>query len=187
MKEVHCKMKFKQRIFVVFVVVLVSFVFIWTKMEEKKTALYPVISLTNKHSVLNTLQLDKQYDINNFDLVYRNTKPLPTNAKRNENKRKSVGKALTKLNIANVTSNEIKTINSRISDVEKDPWKLWQEMVRERAITSRGYDATTNLRTIIKALQTFPITQTNVGYRGTQLKASMILKGNQQVVFKPKR
>ena len=40
---------------------------------------------------------------------------------------------------------------------------------------------------ILVALASSPVTQFDLGHRGTQLKATLYLEGGQRTVFKPKR
>ena len=43
------------------------------------------------------------------------------------------------------------------------------------------------MRRLLNSMSTKPIVKALVGYRGTQLKATFILRGEQKVVFKPMR
>lgn len=82
--------------------------------------------------------------------------------------------------------NEIRQKDSHDTDYEyDDPWTLWKEMVKSRQITSPIDNDSVN--TILEALMYKPIIAAGVGYRGTQLKATLILEGKQRVVFKPMR
>ena len=86
------------------------------------------------------------------------------------------------------TSNTFKT-KSLIPDKpsKKPVWELWQAMVKVTEVTEPGEEGQLKVDAIVKALQTAPIIQTSLGFRGTQLKASVFLKDNQRTVFKPKR
>lgn len=82
--------------------------------------------------------------------------------------------------------NEIRQKDSHDTDYEyDDPWTLWKEMVKSRQITSPIDNDSVN--TILEALMYKPIIAAGVGYKGTQLKATLILEGKQRVVFKPMR
>lgn len=47
-------------------------------------------------------------------------------------------------------------------------------------------DSAHGLGDILAALSSAPIVNADVGYKGTQLKVSLVLKGGQRAVFKPK-
>ena len=66
-----------------------------------------------------------------------------------------------------------------------DPWRLWKEMVKARQLSSP--DDPDSINMILEGLTYKPIVAVGVGYKGTQLKATMMLEGKQRVVFKPKR
>ena len=68
------------------------------------------------------------------------------------------------------------------------PWKIWKSWVQPDSLyTSENEFYSIEMGVILNALATYPVTSFDTGYRGTQLKASMHLAGNQQTVFKPKR
>lgn len=48
-------------------------------------------------------------------------------------------------------------------------------------------EETPELAAVLTALSTARIERADVGYKGTQLKALLVLDGGQKVVFKPKR
>ena len=66
-----------------------------------------------------------------------------------------------------------------------DPWLLWRGMVKSRQITSPTDKESVDI--ILDAMMYKPIIAAGVGYKGTQLKATLILEGKQRVVFKPMR
>ncbi|EDO44241.1 predicted protein [Nematostella vectensis] len=71
------------------------------------------------------------------------------------------------------------------NDIEgDDPWQLWKDMVTSRHLTPSGKQ---EVNLILDALSYKPIVAAGVGYKGTQLKATLLLEGNQKVVFKPGR
>lgn len=82
-------------------------------------------------------------------------------------------------------SNVRSTLTAR-SKHDIHPWDLWQNMVRERAITHK-YDKYVDR--IINEMLNAKVLVADVGYKGTQLKAQLTLEGprEQYVVFKPKR
>lgn len=47
-------------------------------------------------------------------------------------------------------------------------------------------DLARGLGDVLAALSSAPIVSADVGYKGTQLKVSLVLKGGQRAVFKPK-
>lgn len=66
-------------------------------------------------------------------------------------------------------------------------WKIWPDWVKPNQLYPREEFHSFKMDSILTALATYPVTLFDVGYRGTQLKASMHLEGNQRTVFKPKR
>ena len=67
------------------------------------------------------------------------------------------------------------------------PWKIWSDWVREDVLYPDGVLQSKEMDLILNALSTYPVTQLDVGYKGTQLKATMHLEGGQRAVFKPMR
>lgn len=80
------------------------------------------------------------------------------------------------------------TVDSLKQDITKrrvtdDPWDLARKWASPRSLipsSARG------LGDVLAALATAPIIAADVGYKGTQLKVTIILKGGQRAVFKPK-
>lgn len=67
------------------------------------------------------------------------------------------------------------------------PWRIWSNWVEPDVLYPEGTFYSNDMNLIFEAIATYPITLFDVGYRGTQLKASMYLHGNQRTVFKPMR
>ena len=67
-----------------------------------------------------------------------------------------------------------------------DPWILWAEWVKIDSLYSPDAFWSSDMNTLLETLSNAPITAFDVGYKGTQLKATMHL-GTQKTVFKPKR
>jgi hypothetical protein len=63
-----------------------------------------------------------------------------------------------------------------------DPWKLAASWVTSRQIIG---DPAPELGAVLKAMATHNITSADVGYKGTQLKLTLVLDNSQTVVFKP--
>lgn len=65
-------------------------------------------------------------------------------------------------------------------------WRIWNSMVKQRNLTPIR-DQGKKLKTILNAMKNAKIISADVGYGGTALKVSLILEGEQEVVFRPKR
>lgn len=68
--------------------------------------------------------------------------------------------------------------------VTRDPWNLAKKWATPRSLVP---DVARGLGDVLEALASAPITSTHIGYKGTQLKLSVMLKGGQRAVFRPKR
>ena len=66
-------------------------------------------------------------------------------------------------------------------------WNMWERWPQTDAVLPEGVYDTKNLSTLLQAMAVAPVDRLDVGYRGTQLKASLHLRGGQVAVFKPKR
>lgn len=66
-------------------------------------------------------------------------------------------------------------------------WKMWGGWVKPDVFYAPDDFWSSEMTTLIHALATTPITLLELGHRGTQLKATMYLQGEQRTVFKPKR
>ena len=82
-------------------------------------------------------------------------------------------------------SKDAKNANNDVDYEYDDPWLIWKDMVHSRQITPP--DDTDAVNMILEAMMYKPVIAAGVGYRGTQLKATLTLEGKQRVVFKPKR
>lgn len=80
--------------------------------------------------------------------------------------------------------------NDRVSpsDDKKDPWVIWQRWVRQDSLYPEGVFWSDEMDLILRSMATMPVTEFGVGYKGTQLKASMFLgPERQRTSFKPMR
>lgn len=66
----------------------------------------------------------------------------------------------------------------------QSPWEIASQWVGPREVYP---EETPELAAVLTALSTARIERADVGYKGTQLKALLVLDGGQKVVFKPKR
>ena len=82
-------------------------------------------------------------------------------------------------------NNNAKNANNDVDYEYDDPWLIWKDMVKSRQITPPNDSDAVNM--ILEAMMYKPVIAAGVGYRGTQLKATLTLEGKQKVVFKPKR
>ena len=73
------------------------------------------------------------------------------------------------------------------SESPNDIWKMWRGWVKPDVFYAPDDFWSSEMTTLIHALATTPITLLDLGHRGTQLKATMYLQGEQRTVFKPKR
>ena len=69
---------------------------------------------------------------------------------------------------------------------QNNPWAIWEKWVTPNYLYPEDAFWSHDMDYIINALATAPITSFGVGYKGTQLKATMFL-GKQRTVFKPMR
>lgn len=66
-----------------------------------------------------------------------------------------------------------------------NPWEIWRRWVHEDRLYPEGMFRSERMNHILNSMATEQITSMGVGYKGTQLKASVML-GKQKAVFKPK-
>lgn len=163
--------------------------YVWVKIKAKNSRGNPIVLGLNEENWLRSLSLDDAYDFNNLHNVHKS--PIIISKSKltikTTDKETIISKEVIEKTRNDLTTSNVRTKNSQDFNVTKPPWELWQDMVRETELTERGSEGKSKLNAIVKALQTSPIIQMSVGYRGTQLKASMFLKGSQKIVFKPKR
>lgn len=76
------------------------------------------------------------------------------------------------------------TKNDRLTHTLQSPWEVAAQWVGPREVYP---DETPELGAVLSALASTRIQKADVGYKGTQLKALLVLDGGQKVVFKPKR
>lgn len=151
-------------------------------------------------SVSDSQSLMDGMDFNKIDHSHRHQRsnqakpvssPDRTDQNRVKSNRESVVNKEAELNkrvLENVDAGEESKRRNANDDVDyeyDDPWLLWKGMVKSRQVTSPGEADSINM--ILEAMMYKPIVAAGVGYRGTQLKATLILEGKQRVVFKPMR
>ena len=66
-------------------------------------------------------------------------------------------------------------------------WKIWAGWVKPDVFYKPKDFWSSSMDNILVALASSPVTQFDLGHRGTQLKATLYLEGGQRTVFKPKR
>ncbi|XP_069793812.1 glycosaminoglycan xylosylkinase isoform X2 [Narcine bancroftii] len=75
-------------------------------------------------------------------------------------------------------------LNPNLERTLQSPWEIAAQWVVPREVYP---EETPELGAILHAMATKKIIKADVGYKGTQLKALLVLDGGQKVVFKPKR
>ncbi|KFV80082.1 Glycosaminoglycan xylosylkinase [Struthio camelus australis] len=75
-------------------------------------------------------------------------------------------------------------LDPRLDHTLQSPWEIAAQWVVPREVYP---EETPELGAVMHAMSTKKIIKADVGYKGTQLKALLILEGGQKVVFKPKR
>ncbi|XP_072429553.1 glycosaminoglycan xylosylkinase isoform X2 [Chiloscyllium punctatum] len=75
-------------------------------------------------------------------------------------------------------------LNPNLEHTLQSPWEIAAQWVVPREVYPED---TPELGAILHAMATKKIIKADVGYKGTQLKALLVLEGGQKVVFKPKR
>lgn len=73
---------------------------------------------------------------------------------------------------------------ARLTHTLQSPWEIASQWVGPREVYP---EETPELAAVLTSLGTARIERADVGYKGTQLKALLVLDGGQKVVFKPKR
>lgn len=181
-------MKFKERFAFCLCVVCLLVPFLWLRWQ---------ISDDNKHplmlSVSDTQSLMDGMDFNRMDHTHRHQRSsdqtLRSSSERTDHIKPNLSfEGKEKKELGNVDPGEESKRNNANDDVDyeyDDPWTLWKDMVKSREVTSPNDADSMNM--ILEAMMYKPIVAAGVGYRGTQLKASLFLEGKQRVVFKPKR
>ena len=172
----------------IFLFVCIGIFYIWVKIKRRNGHRNPLVQVSNEENLLRSLLLDTAFDFNNLDHSHKKTRILSKD-KRSTIKRS--GKDKPTKEVVSLTRNTVTTGNlstkKSLDILSKPAWQLWQEMVKVREVTQPGNEGQMKVDAIVKALQTAPVIQISVGYKGTQLKSTMFLKGNQRTVFKPKR
>ena len=73
---------------------------------------------------------------------------------------------------------------AQLTHTLQSPWEIASQWVGPREVYP---EETPELAAVLTSLSTARIERADVGYKGTQLKALLVLDGGQKVVFKPKR
>lgn len=182
-------MKFKERFAFCLCVVVLIVPFIWLRMRV----------LDKKHPLLLSVNGDSQFAVDEMDFnridhshqhVQRSSEEMDrvkTNADSTELEPKLEKRFVDKdhKNTVNKHNNNAKNANNDVDYEYDDPWTIWKDMVKSRQITPPDDNDAVNM--ILEAMMYKPVVAAGVGYRGTQLKATLTLEGKQRVVFKPKR
>lgn len=69
----------------------------------------------------------------------------------------------------------------------ENTWKMWQSWVKEDAFYPTEAFNSGRMRQLLEAMARAPIVRFGIGEKGTQLKASVVLQGQQKALFKPRR
>lgn len=180
-------MKFKQRVLVIFFFLFILFLYLWAKIKLRSDRQNPIVPVSNDENLLRSLLLDGAYDLNSLDHKHAGISSKNKRTTKAEGKSGIITKEISSTTRITVATSDLRTKALENVVSNREAWKLWQAMVKVNEVTQPGPAGTLKVNAIVKALQTAPIIQTSVGYKGTQLKTSMFLKGNQRTVFKPKR
>lgn len=185
-------MKFKERFTFCMCLVCLLVPFLWLRSQISDENKHPLIL-----SVSDTQSLMDEMDFNRVDHTHRqqrsNEQMLTSRSERKGHIKPSVSISLENRDekyVGDVDAeqgNKLKRQDA-VNDVDyeyDDPWTIWKDMVKSRQITSNNDSDSINM--ILEAMIYKPIVAAGVGHGGTQLKASLILEGNQRVVFKPMR
>lgn len=73
---------------------------------------------------------------------------------------------------------------ARLTHTLQSPWEIASQWVGPREVYP---EETPELAAVLTSLSSARVERADVGYKGTQLKALLVLDGGQKVVFKPKR
>lgn len=181
-------MKFKERFAFCLCVVFLIVPFIWLRMRVSDDR-HPLLSVDDSRSLMDDMDFNRidhshHHVQRSSEKTYRvrtNPDHDSTDVERKLDKRlidkgKNVGK-----------DEELKDKNTN-NDVDyeyDDPWSIWKDMVKSRQVTSPHDSDAVNM--ILEAMMYKPVVAAGVGYKGTQLKATLMLEGKQRVVFKPMR
>ncbi|KAE8610409.1 hypothetical protein XENTR_v10012112 [Xenopus tropicalis] len=76
------------------------------------------------------------------------------------------------------------TMDSRLEHTLQSPWEIASQWVVPREVYPED---SPEMGAVLHSMATKKIVKADVGYKGTQLKALLVLEGGQKVVFKPKR
>ena len=192
-------MKFKHRITAVVCVIMIGIPYFWFKYKWSPQR-SPVVKIYEE-ALLQTLLLDDAFDFNKLDHRHENTR-LSRTARRSTSfetggSHTTSSKHTIESTISTLRANAIPFTVKRttlqtpmVADTaNRNPWEIWKGMVTliGTKVTPNGTLGSLQVNAVLKALRSFPIVNVGVGFKGSQLKASMFLEGSQRTVFKPKR
>ena len=169
-------MKFRQRLLFCFVLFLILVPFIWLRFRLSE----------DKHPLAFSPKKDGRlfHDHSDFNTVVHHH--VQRSSDNGRGPKPEISETGTNSNPAKETEEGDTEKDDDTPDYQfDDPWQLWKEMVTDRKLSSSSDPDAVNM--ILEALTFKPIVAVGVGYKGTQLKASMLLEGKQRVVFKPLR
>ena len=175
-------MKLKLRLVFCVLVVCVLGPFLWLR-SLYSDEVYPLVT-ENLDEPLEFSRIDLRHN----DKIKRTSKSnnQKSDLERSENAEKPTSKKKRSASDKDEKEDSEDTVDA--GDYEfNDPWQLWTAMVKNRQLTSKGDRDNDDVSMIVEAMAYKPIVAAGIGYRGTQLKATLILEGNQKVVFKPMR
>lgn len=173
-------MKLKQRVLLCVCLICILIPCLWLKSLYQEQG-HPLIS--DRPSQI----LDETLNFNRIDLIHDASSSLKRNKRTIESNYQKSNPYLQNNGSVEDYSKDKKD-NIEPTDYEfSDPWQIWSAMVKSRQLTPKEGRHSDDVGMILEALSYKPIIGAGIGHRGTQLKATLILEGNQKVVFKPMR
>lgn len=176
-------MKFKERLIFMVCLIIITLPFLWLHIAE-----YRERTLEESERTIKLLQVEDKYDFNSMEHGHSVNKEKDNTKKQNNNVDK-----ITQNDNKDVAPKNKRSTDERMDTKDEDddddmdtddPWLAWKEMVTLRTLTPPASDG---VNSILDALTFKPIVAAGIGYKGTQLKATLLLNGKQKVVFKPMR
>ena len=161
-------MKLKERITVISIIVIIGFIFVsfWIIILPSQNA-----SMTHD------------------DVIIVTTEVTPKTDKQKNSSLNIVPSHVTDVSHDNKPTVSEHTQNASLNTLStgQDPWDVWLKLVEPTVLYPSNGLHSPYMDSILNALATYPVTLFDVGHKGTQLKATMYLHGNQRTVFKPMR
>ena len=150
---------------------------IFDSLEESKKQVTQASDEEKRNNIIQTRTAVYNYTKEQINLRGGST---GYNLRANESQRKSDIDSKGTIAVSETTSRKLKT-----SEVDST-WQIWNSMAKARYLTPIG-ERDDNLTAVLKAMETAEIVSADIGYGGTALKVSLILDGEQEVVFRPMR